>query len=228
MAAITSPASPIARPDYRLADNLSATSGAVFLTGTQALVRLLLMQRRRDAAAGLDTRGFVSGYRGSPLGMVDQALWKAGKQLDAVGVRFLPAINEELGATAVLGTQRVEADPERICAGVFAMWYGKGPGVDRAGDALKHGNAYGASANGGVLMVAGDDHGCVSSSMPHQSDQAFQSWHAPLCPSNCDFTDPSLSSSVSDPLARATDSQMTFTPNHPAHADESIGYLNFE
>jgi indolepyruvate ferredoxin oxidoreductase len=180
MAAITSPGSPIARPDYRLADNLSATSGAVFLTGTQALVRLLLMQRRRDAAVGLDTRGFVSGYRGSPLGMVDQALWKAGKQLDAAGVRFLPAINEELGATAVLGTQRVEADPERTCAGVFAMWYGKGPGVDRAGDALKHGNAYGASPHGGVLMVAGDDHGCVSSSMPHQSDQAFQSWHAPV------------------------------------------------
>lgn len=179
MAAETT-ASPIVRPDYRLADNLSASDGAVFLTGTQALVRLLLMQRRRDQAAGLDTRGFVSGYRGSPLGMVDQALWKAGKALDEAGVRFLPAINEELGATAVLGTQRVEADPERTCAGVFAMWYGKGPGVDRAGDALKHGNAYGASPHGGVLMVAGDDHGCVSSSMPHQSDQAFQSWHAPI------------------------------------------------
>ncbi|HEY0886494.1 MAG TPA: indolepyruvate ferredoxin oxidoreductase family protein [Ramlibacter sp.] len=170
----------LVRRDYRLADNLVANGGAIFLTGTQALVRLMLMQRQRDAAAGLDTRGFVSGYRGSPLGMVDQALWKAGAQLDASGVRFLPAINEELGATAVLGTQRVEADPERTCAGVFAMWYGKGPGVDRAGDALKHGNAYGASPHGGVLMVAGDDHGCVSSSMPHQSDQAFQSWHAPI------------------------------------------------
>ena len=86
-------------------------------------------------------------------------------------MRFLPAINEELGATAVLGTQRVESDPERTADGVFAMWYGKGPGVDRAGDALKHGNAYGASPHGGVLVVAGDDHGCVSSSMPHQSDQ---------------------------------------------------------
>ncbi|MHB1123818.1 MAG: indolepyruvate ferredoxin oxidoreductase family protein [Ramlibacter sp.] len=168
------------RRDYRLADNLVANGGAIFLTGTQALVRLMLMQRQRDAAAGLDTRGFVSGYRGSPLGMVDQALWKAGAQLDASGVRFLPAINEELGATAVLGTQRVEADPQRTCDGVFAMWYGKGPGVDRAGDALKHGNAYGASPHGGVLMVAGDDHGCVSSSMPHQSDQAFQAWHAPV------------------------------------------------
>ncbi|MCG2594887.1 indolepyruvate ferredoxin oxidoreductase family protein [Ramlibacter sp. XY19] len=168
------------RPGYRLQDNLWAPQGAVFLTGTQALVRLLLMQRQRDAAAGLGTRGFISGYRGSPLGMVDQQVWKAGKKLEESGIRFLPAINEELGATAVLGTQRVEADPERTCEGVFAMWYGKGPGVDRAGDALKHGNAYGASPHGGVLMVAGDDHGCVSSSMPHQSDQIFQSMHAPI------------------------------------------------
>ncbi|MGE4241265.1 indolepyruvate ferredoxin oxidoreductase family protein [Ramlibacter sp.] len=170
----------LARPGYRLADNLWSPDGAVFLTGTQALVRLMLMQRQRDAAAGLNTRGFLSGYRGSPLGMLDQQVWKAGRKFDEAGLRFLPAINEELGATAVLGTQRVEADPERTCDGVFAMWYGKGPGVDRAGDALKHGNAYGASPHGGVLMVAGDDHGCVSSSMPHQSDQAFQSWHAPI------------------------------------------------
>src|SRR4051812_43468441 len=176
----TSTSTPIPRPDYQLADSLWGRSGAIFLTGTQALVRLLLMQRQRDAAAGLDTRGFISGYRGSPLGMVDQAVWKAGKKLEESGIRFLPAINEELGATAVLGTQRVEADPERTCEGVFAMWYGKGPGVDRAGDALKHGNAYGASPHGGVLMVAGDDHGCVSSSMPHQSDQVFQSMHAPI------------------------------------------------
>jgi len=173
-------ATTLARPDYKLSDSLWARSGAIFLTGTQALVRLMLMQRQRDAAAGLNSQGFISGYRGSPLGMVDQAVWKAGKKFDEAGLRFLPAINEELGATAVLGTQRVEADPERTCDGVFAMWYGKGPGVDRAGDALKHGNAYGASPHGGVLMVAGDDHGCVSSSMPHQSDQAFQSWHAPV------------------------------------------------
>ena len=129
---------------------------------------------------GLDTHGFISGYRGSPLGMVDQQAWKAAKLLDAAGVRFLPAINEELGATAVLGTQRVESDPERTADGVFAMWYGKGPGVDRAGDALKHGNAYGSSPHGGVLVVAGDDHGCVSSSMPHQSDATMQSWHMPV------------------------------------------------
>ncbi|TPQ45372.1 pyruvate ferredoxin oxidoreductase, partial [Burkholderia ubonensis] len=171
--------------DYRLTDNLTATRGRIFLTGTQALVRLLLMQRAADAAQGLNTAGFVSGYRGSPLGMVDQQLWKAKKLLDAGGVRFLPAINEELGGTAVLGTQRVEADPERTVDGVYAMWYGKGPGVDRAGDALKHGNAYGSSPHGGVLVVAGDDHGCVSSSMPHQSDFAMMAWHMPIVnPSN--------------------------------------------
>ena len=170
---------------YRLADNLDATCGRIFLTGTQALVRLALMQRALDRSRGLNTAGFISGYRGSPLGMLDQQLWKAGKALDANDIRFLPAINEELGGTAVLGTQRVEADPERTVDGVFAMWYGKGPGVDRAGDALKHGNAYGASPHGGVLVVAGDDHGCVSSSMPHQSDFAMIAWHMPIVnPSN--------------------------------------------
>ena len=176
---------PPALSDYQLSDNLSATKGRIFLTGTQALVRLVLMQRERDRAANLNTAGFVSGYRGSPLGMVDQQLWKAKKLLASHDVRFLPAINEELGGTAVLGTQRVESDEERTVDGVFAMWYGKGPGVDRAGDALKHGNAYGSSPHGGVLVVAGDDHGCVSSSMPHQSDQTMISWHMPVVnPSN--------------------------------------------
>lgn len=171
--------------DYKLTDNLSATRGRIFLTGTQALVRLVLMQRELDRAANLNTAGFVSGYRGSPLGMVDQQLWKAKKLLASHDVRFLPAINEELGGTAVLGTQRVESDEERTVEGVFAMWYGKGPGVDRAGDALKHGNAYGSSPHGGVLVVAGDDHGCVSSSMPHQSDQALIGWSMPVVnPSN--------------------------------------------
>jgi indolepyruvate ferredoxin oxidoreductase len=165
---------------YRLQDNLAADGGTVFLTGTQALVRLLLMQRARDRAAGLKTAAFVSGYRGSPLGMLDQQLWKAQALLDAAGVQFLPAINEDLAATACLGTQRVALDPQRTVDGVAAMWYGKGPGVDRSGDALKHGNAYGASPLGGVLVVAGDDHGCVSSSMPHQSDLALQAWSLPL------------------------------------------------
>ncbi len=171
--------------DYKLSDNLAATRGRIFLTGTQALVRLVLMQRELDRSAGLNTAGFVSGYRGSPLGMVDQQMWKAKKLLASHDVRFLPAINEELAGTAVLGTQRVEADTERTVDGVFAMWYGKGPGVDRAADALKHGNAYGSSPHGGVLVVAGDDHGCVSSSMPHQSDQTMVGWSMPvLNPSN--------------------------------------------
>ncbi len=168
------------RLDYRLGDNLTATGGQVFLTGTQALVRLLLMQRALDRARGLNTAGFVSGYRGSPLGMVDQQLWKAARLLKDAHVEFLPAINEDLAATACLGTQRVALDPKRTVDGVTAMWYGKGPGVDRSGDALKHGNAYGTSPLGGVLVVAGDDHGCVSSSMPHQSDLAMQAWSMPI------------------------------------------------
>ncbi len=165
---------------YRLDDALWAQHGRVFLSGTQALARLPLMQRARDAALGLDSRGFVSGYRGSPLGGLDQAIWSAGAAYAEHGVRFVPAVNEELAATQVLGTQRVESDPQRSVDAVFALWYGKGPGVDRAGDAIKHGNAYGASPRGGVLVVAGDDHGCVSSSMPHQSDLLFQSMRMPV------------------------------------------------
>ena len=166
--------------DYQLQDNIWSTHGVVFLSGTQALVRLMWMQRQLDERQQWNTRGFISGYRGSPLGMVDQVIWKQGEKFTNAGIEFVPAINEELGATQVLGTQRVESDPERTVDGVFGLWYGKGPGVDRAGDALKHGNAYGSSPHGGVLVVAGDDHGCVSSSMPHQSDQVFQSWHMPV------------------------------------------------
>jgi indolepyruvate ferredoxin oxidoreductase len=165
---------------YRLQDNLRRASGRVFLTGTQALVRLLVMQKKLDQANGIDSAGFVSGYRGSPLGAVDQEMWRARDLLRDHGIEFLPAINEDLGATAVLGAQQVESDPTRKVDGVFAMWYGKGPGVDRSGDALKHGNAYGASPHGGVLVVLGDDHGCVSSSMPHQSEQALIAWHMPV------------------------------------------------
>jgi len=150
------------------------------LTGTQALVRLLVTQKQRDADAGLNTAGFISGYRGSPLGAVDQEVWRANALLQAHNVEFLPAINEDLGATAVLGTQQVETNPARTVDGVFAMWYGKGPGVDRSGDAIKHGNAYGSSPHGGVLVVLGDDHGCVSSSLPHQSEQALMAWSMPV------------------------------------------------
>lgn len=170
---------------YELKDRYKAGRDRVFLTGTQAIVRIMLMQAEMDKRDGLSTAGFVSGYRGSPLGGVDQEMWRAGKLLDTANVKFLPAINEELGATAVLGTQQVETDPDKTVDGVFSMWYGKGPGVDRAADALKHGNAYGSSAKGGVLVVAGDDHGCVSSSMAHQSDVALMDWFMPtLNPAN--------------------------------------------
>ncbi len=171
--------------NYELEDRYRRESGRVFLTGTQALVRIPLMQRTMDRAAGLNTAGFISGYRGSPLASYDTELWRAGKFLEESGITFLPAVNEELAATAVLGTQQVEADPHKQVDGVFGIWYGKGPGVDRAGDGLKHGNAYGSSPRGGVLVVAGDDHGAVSSSMSHQSDVAFLSWLMPnLNPAN--------------------------------------------
>jgi len=165
--------------DYALADRYGRASGRVFLTGTQALVRAVLDQARRDREAGLNTAGLVSGYRGSPLGGVDLEMWRQKTRLAAAKVDFLPAVNEDLAATAILGSQQVETDPRREVQGVFGLWYGKGPGVDRAGDALKHGNAYGSSPHGGVLVVAGDDHGCVSSSMPHQSDVAFMAWFMP-------------------------------------------------
>ncbi len=173
------PLTPYPLDNYELEDRYRRESGRVFLTGTQALVRIPLMQRTLDQARGLNTAGFISGYRGSPLGAYDLELWRAKSFLEESRVKFLPAVNEDLAATAILGTQQVEADPHRTVDGVFGIWYGKGPGVDRSGDALKHGNAYGSSPHGGVLVVAGDDHGCVSSSMPHQSDVAFLSWFMP-------------------------------------------------
>ena len=165
--------------NYELIDRYRRESGRVLLTGTQALVRIPLMQRTADIAAGLNTAGFISGYRGSPLGMLDQELWRARRFLEESAIEFLPAVNEDLAATAILGSQQVETDPGKTVDGVFGIWYGKGPGVDRAGDALKHGNAYGSSPTGGVLVVAGDDHGCISSSMPHQSDVAFLTFMMP-------------------------------------------------
>ena len=171
---------PVVLDNYKLEDRYDRSEGRVFLTGTQALVRIVLDQAKRDQAAGLKTAGFISGYRGSPLGAVDQELWSVRDKLSTYGIEFLPAVNEDLAATAVLGSQQVETNPDRTVQGVFGLWYGKGPGVDRSGDALKHGNAYGSSPHGGVLVVAGDDHGCVSSSMPHQSDVAFMSWMMPV------------------------------------------------
>ena len=170
---------------YALADRYDLMSGRVFLTGTQALARIALDQARRDHADGLNTAGFISGYRGSPLAGLDRELWANRARLDAHGIRFAPAINEDLGAAAVLGAQQATLDPDCTVEGVFSIWYGKGPGVDRSGDALRHGNAYGSAPKGGVLVIAGDDHGCVSSSMPHQSDVAFMSWFMPTLNPAC-------------------------------------------
>src|SRR6266852_1721691 len=156
-----------------LDDKYLLESGRVYLTGTQALVRLPMMQRQRDLAAGLNTGCYISGYRGSPLGGFDQALWGAHRFLEKNHIRFQPAINEELGATAVWGSQQIDLFPGSKYDGVFALWYAKGPGVDRSGDALKHGNAAGSAPHGGVLLLAGDDHTCKSSTLPHQSEYAF-------------------------------------------------------
>ncbi|TNY28205.1 indolepyruvate ferredoxin oxidoreductase, partial [Thermomonas haemolytica] len=166
--------------DYTLEDKYRRTQGRIYLSGVQALVRLPLMQRLRDAHAGLDTAGFVSGYRGSPLGGFDLELWRAKKHLEAAGVKFTPGLNEDLGATMVWGTQQANLFPGARHAGVFGMWYGKGPGVDRCGDVFKHANAAGTSKHGGVLALAADDHACRSSTLPHGSEDEFVSAMMPV------------------------------------------------
>ena len=163
-----------------LNDKYALSSGRVYLTGTQALVRLLLLQHQRDVLAGINTGGFVSGYRGSPLGSVDQALFSAKSHLTKSGVVFQPGINEDLAATAVWGTQQVNLHPGAKVDGVYAMWYGKGPGVDRSGDVFRHANAAGSSKYGGVLVIAGDDHAAKSSTLPHQTDHFFKSMMMPV------------------------------------------------
>jgi indolepyruvate ferredoxin oxidoreductase len=166
--------------DVALDDKYALESGRVYLTGVQALVRLLMLQRQRDKAAGLNTGGFVSGYRGSPLGGLDQALWKAAPFLERANVRFQPGLNEDLAATSIWGSQQVNLHPDATVDGVFAMWYGKGPGVDRSGDVFKHANYAGTSKHGGVLVLAGDDHAAKSSTVPHQSDHAFSAAMMPV------------------------------------------------
>ncbi len=168
-----------------LDDKYTVESGRVFLTGTQALIRLLMLQRVRDQKAGLDTAGFVSGYRGSPLGALDQSLARAKAHLEAHHIRFQPGVNEDLAATAIWGSQQVTMFPKAKYDGVFGMWYGKGPGVDRCGDVFKHANAAGTSKHGGVLVLAGDDHAAKSSTLPHQSEHIFKACLIPvLNPSN--------------------------------------------
>src|SRR5690349_23295470 len=150
------------------------------MTGTQALVRLPMLQRARDLAAGLNTAGFISGYRGSPVGAFDQALARAKPFLDAHHVRFQPGVNEDLAATSIWGTQQVNLHPDAKYDGVFAMWYGKGPGVDRCGDVFKHANSAGTSKHGGVLVLAGDDHAAKSSTLAHQSEHVFKACCIPM------------------------------------------------
>jgi indolepyruvate ferredoxin oxidoreductase len=163
-----------------LEDKYTLPAGRAYMTGIQALVRLCINQRLRDQAAGLNTAGFVSGYRGSPLGPLDKEFWKAGPHLEQAHVRFDPAINEELGATAVMGSQQLHLFPGARYDGVFSIWYGKAPGVDRCADAFKHGNFAGTARHGGVLVMAGDDHGAYSSSLPNQSDHLFMHCYIPL------------------------------------------------
>ena len=167
-------------PRLGLDDKYVATSGSIYLSGVQALIRLPILQRLRDSAAGLNTAGFISGYRGSPLGGLDKAAWKAATHLKRHHIKFWPAINEELAATAVWGTQQVDLLGPARYDGVFALWYGKGPGVDRCGDVFKHMNHAGTARHGGVLLVAGDDHGAYSSTLPHQSDHQFAAAMIPL------------------------------------------------
>jgi indolepyruvate ferredoxin oxidoreductase len=154
--------------------------GQVFLTGIQALVLLPMLQRRLDRASGLSTAGLVSGYRGSPLGAYDQQLWKAKSDLDAHDIVFQPGLNEDLAATALWGAQMHAAyGPTRV-DGVFGIWYGKGPGVDRTGDVFRTANMMGTSALGGVLAVTGDDHAAQSSMYPHQTDGILQAASMPV------------------------------------------------
>ncbi|MBT5571068.1 MAG: indolepyruvate ferredoxin oxidoreductase family protein [Alphaproteobacteria bacterium] len=156
-----------------LDDKYELESGRVFLNGTQALVRLPMIQRQRDAAAGLNTAAYVTGYRGSPLGALDQQMERAKRFLERNNIVFRAGVNEDLAATAVWGTQQINLSEGAKHDGVFSMWYAKGPGVDRSGDVLKHGNLAGSAPHGGVLLLAGDDHTCKSSTTAHQSEYGF-------------------------------------------------------
>ena len=165
-----------------LDDKYSLDYGAAFMSGVQALVKLPMLQRLRDAQQGKNTAGFISGYRGSPLGGYDQALWKASPHLKAQNIVFQPGVNEELAATAVWGTQQLGFAPpgSNKFDGVFGIWYGKGPGVDRTSDVFKHANMAGTTPWGGVIAVAGDDHIAKSSTAAHQSDHIFKACGLPV------------------------------------------------
>ena len=163
-----------------LDDKYRLEAKRIYLSGIQALVRLPMVQRERDRLQNLNTAGFISGYRGSPLGMYDNALWRAKSFLQSYDIAFVPGLNEDLAATAVWGSQQVGMFPGAKVDGVFGIWYGKGPGVDRSVDALKHANSAGTARHGGVLALAGDDHGCQSSTLAHQSEQVFAAALMPI------------------------------------------------
>tara|TARA_R110002110_G_scaffold205066_1_gene416769 strand:+ start:173081 stop:176488 length:3408 start_codon:yes stop_codon:yes gene_type:complete len=163
-----------------LDDKYTAKTGRIMLNGVQALVRVPIMQHLRDKSAGLNTAGYVSGYRGSPIGGYDSALWQAQKHLQAHQIKFQSGVNEDLAATAVWGTQQLDNYDAPLYDGVFAIWYGKGPGVDRSLDPIKHGNYSGTHPNGGVLAVFGDDHPGKSSTVAHQSEQAMMACSVPV------------------------------------------------
>ena len=166
--------------DVSLHDRYDLAKHTILLNGTQALVRLMLMQAARDKADGLNTAGYVTGYRGSPLGAVDMTMARAKKVLEPANVTFHPGLNEDLAATAIWGTQQAELRGEGKYDGVFGLWYGKGPGVDRSGDAMRHANMAGTSPHGGVLMAMGDDHTGESSTTCHQSDWAMIDAYMPV------------------------------------------------
>jgi indolepyruvate ferredoxin oxidoreductase len=163
-----------------LDDKYVQETGRIFLTGVQALVRLPITQKLRDKGNGLNTAGYISGYRGSPLGTYDGEIGKAKKYLDAADIHFVPGVNEDLAATAIWGTQQAEIGGDGKFDGVFSIWYGKGPGVDRSGDVLRHGNLAGSSKHGGVLVLMGDDHTCESSTTCHQSEFALVDASIPI------------------------------------------------
>src|SRR5271165_1981474 len=160
-------------PSVDLEEKYRVEAGEVFVTGVQALVKLPLLRQHADALSCIRTAGFISGYRGSPLGTYDKQLWQERKRLEAQNIIFQPGVNEELAATAVWGSQQTGLFPGARFDGVFGIWYGKGPGVDRSGDAFKHANMFGTAPHGGVLALACDDHSCKSSTLPNQSDFAF-------------------------------------------------------
>ena len=163
-----------------LDDKYALELGQVFLTGTQALVRLPMLQRQRDQAAGLNTGCYISGYRGSPLGGFDQQLWQAKPFLEKNHIVFQPGVNEDMAATAVWGSQQLNLGPKSNYDGIYGIWYGKAPGVDRCGDVVRHANHAGTDPNGGVLMMCGDDHAAVSSTVPGQSEHNLASWMVPM------------------------------------------------